>query len=67
MNETSIVSEGYLTEAKLATALQQIVGDLWVGSKYCFRDHVAGGIWPSSTVARRCRWNLTAISTIETV
>jgi hypothetical protein len=31
MNETAIEIEGYLTEAKLATALQQMVGDLWVG------------------------------------
>jgi hypothetical protein len=31
MDEAAIVIEGYLTEAKLAKALQQMVGDLWVG------------------------------------
>jgi hypothetical protein len=28
-----IVIEGYLTEAKLATAIKQIVGDLWTGGQ----------------------------------
>src|SRR5262245_14381127 len=29
----AIVIEGYLTEGKLATALQQIVGELWAGGQ----------------------------------
>jgi hypothetical protein len=29
----AIVIEGYLTEGKLAAALQQIVGDLWAGGQ----------------------------------
>ncbi len=39
-----IVIEGYLTEAKLATAVQQIVGTYGLVAKCGFRDHVANGI-----------------------